>query len=341
MQYKENVSLKDHSTMRLGGVAKYLSEVTSIEEVKEAVNWCKAKGVENIIMIGQGSNIIWRDEGYDGLVLINKIKGFELQPNIEQTYLTVGSGEVWDSVVERTVEAGLSGIETLSLIPGLAGATPVQNVGAYGKEIAECLILVQAYDRQKDAMVTIPNSECNFGYRTSRFKTNDKDRFLITSLTLSLNKSHIRPPFYASLENYLSERGITDYSPANIRRAVIDIRQSKLPDPAKVANCGSFFANPIIPRYQLEEIRERFADIKYWDVGDEKVKISAAWLLDYLGLKGYHEPNTGMAIWQNQPLVLVNEKAKNTASLIAFRDAIKQSVKNKFGIDLEQEPEII
>lgn len=327
--------------MRLGGSARYLTEVKSMADVEAAVAWAKTNNVQKIIMIGQGSNIVWRDEGYDGLVLVNKIMGFELQPNDEHTFLTVGAGEVWDNVVERTVAQGLSGIENLSLIPGLAGATPVQNVGAYGREISDVLVCVQAYDRVEQKMITIPKAECGFGYRTSRFKTNDKERFLITSVTISLTKTKQMPPFYASLARYLEENKITDYSPANIRKAVIAIRNSKLPDPAKVANCGSFFANPIIPRYQLEELKETYPGIMYWDVGDDKVKISAAWLLEYLGLKGYHEPNTGMAIWDNQPLVFVNEKAPNTAALLAFRNAILDSVEKKFGIKLEQEPELI
>lgn len=341
MQPKENVSLSQHSTMRLGGKARYLIDITSVEELKTAVAWAEANSVQNIIMIGSGSNIVWSDQGYGGLVLVNKITGFSLQPQDDRTYLTVGAGENWDSVVARTVEQGLSGIEQLSLIPGKAGATPVQNVGAYGREISDVLVCVQAYDRQQKQMVTIPKIECEFGYRASRFKGKDKDRFLITSITLSLGKTPPAPPFYASLQNYLTENNITDYTPTNIRQAVIDIRNSKLPDPTKVANCGSFFANPFIPRMQLEELKEQFPGIVYWDVSDDTVKVSAAWCIEYLGLKGYHEPNTGMAIWDKQPLVLVNERAQNTASLIAFRDAIVKAVKDKFDIDLIQEPEII
>lgn len=341
MKPLENVLLSAFSTMRLGGPARYLAEVRTLAEVETAVAWAEANQVKDIIMIGVGSNIVWGDKGYPGLVLVNKISGFELQPQDEHTFLTVGAGEPWDSVVARTVDQGLSGIEQLSLIPGLAGATPVQNVGAYGREIADVLVCVQAYDRTEKNMITIPKIECGFGYRTSRFKTTDKGRFLITSITLSLTKNPPSPPFYASLQSYLTEHKIAEYTSANIRQAVITIRSSKLPDPALVANNGSFFANPFIPRMHLEDLKERFPGIIYWDVSDDTVKVSAAWLIEYLGLKGYHEPNTGMAIWDKQPLVLVNEHAKNTASLIAFRDAILEAVEKKFDIKLEQEPELI
>lgn len=341
MKPQENVSLKNYSTMRLGGNARYLTEVSSNAELETAINWAEQAGIANIIMIGVGSNIVWSDQGYDGLVIVNRIQGFELQPQGDHTFLTAGAGEVWDSVVERTVKEGLSGIENLSLIPGTTGATPVQNVGAYGKEISDVFVCLQAYDRELKKFVTIPKIECGFGYRTSKFKTTERGRFLISSITLSLTPTKPMPPFYASLERYLTENKITDYTPESIRQAVIAVRNSKLPDPAKVANCGSFFANPIIPRYQVEDLKEKFPGIMYWDKGDDKVKISAAWLLEYLGLKGYHEPVTGMATWDNQPLVFVNEKAKNTASLIAFRDAIVQAVDQKFGIQLEQEPELI
>lgn len=341
MNPQENVSLSEHSTMRLGGNARYLLDISSVSEIEPALAWAESKGVKNIIMIGSGSNIVWGDPGYDGLVLVNKIMGFDLQPQDEHTYVTIGAGENWDSVVARVVEKDLSGIEQLSLIPGLAGATPVQNVGAYGREISDVLVCVQAYDRTEKRMVTLPKIECDFGYRTSRFKTKDRGRFLITSITLSLGRTPPMPPFYASLQNYLTEHQVTEYTSAAIREAVIAIRSSKLPDPAKVANCGSFFANPFIPRMQLEELKEQFPSIVYWDVSDDTVKVSAAWCIEYLGLKGYHEPNTGMAIWDKQPLVLVNERAQNTASLLAFRDAIVAAVKRKFDIQLEQEPELI
>jgi UDP-N-acetylmuramate dehydrogenase len=335
-----DVSLKDYSTMRLGGPAKYLMDITTPSQIGQALDWAQAQNLP-VVMIGGGSNIIWPDSGYPGLVLVNKIAGYELQDQGDHGFITVGAGENWDSVVRRSVEAGLSGIEGLSLIPGTTGATPIQNVGAYGTEIAKSLVCVQAYDRTEKKMLVLDKTDCGFGYRTSRFKTTDKGRFFITSITLSLTKTPPFPPFYATVANYLEQNKISRPTSLQIREAVIAIRSSKLPDPAVVANCGSFFHNPVIPMFQFEELREKYPSIAHWQTDDGEAKVSAGWMLEKLGLKGYHEPNTGMAIWDKQALVFVNEKATSTAQLLAFRDAIAASVKKKFGIDLVQEPELI
>lgn len=340
MKPLENVPLSAYSTMRLGGPARYLLEIHSALEIEAAVSWAEEQNLP-LIMIGGGSNIIWSDAGYEGLVLVNKISGYEVQDQTSQVFITVGSGEPWDSVVVRTVAEGLSGIEQLSLIPGTTGATPIQNVGAYGREIADVLVCVQAYDRTEKKMVVVPKIDCGFAYRTSRFKAVDKGRFLITSVTLALVRTSPFPPYYATVETYLREHDIKRPSSAQIREAVVAIRSSKLPDPAIVANCGSFFHNPIIPIDQLDELRDQYPSITYWPTNEGQAKVSAAWLLERLGLKGYHEPSTGMAIWDKQALVFVNERAPNTAALLAFRDAISAAVQKKFGIILEQEPELI
>lgn len=335
-----NVSLKNHSTMRLGGNAAFLLEITAASQIGPAIAWADERTLP-IIMIGGGSNIVWNDAGFNGLVLVNKIAGFEVQHQGDQTFITVGAGEPWDSVVARTILEELSGLEQLSLIPGTAGGTPVQNVGAYGREVSDVLVCVQAYDRQDKKVIVIPKIDCGFGYRTSRFKTTDKERFFITSITYALTKNPPMPPFYDSLQKYLRENNISHPTSAQIRDGVIAIRSSKLPDPRIVANCGSFFSNPIVDTDELYELQTKFPAIKFWLTDEGRAKISAGWLLEQLNLKGYHEPNTGMAIWENQALVMVNEKAPNTASLIAFRDAIVKSVKERYGITLEQEPELI
>lgn len=326
--------------MRLGGTASFLLDITSPTQIGKAIEWADSQNLP-VIMIGGGSNIIWNDAGYAGLVLVNKIPGYDVQHQGEQSFITVGAGEPWDSVVARSILEELSGLEQLSLIPGTAGATPIQNVGAYGREISDVFVCVQAYDRQEKKIVVIPKIDCGFGYRTSRFKTTDKGRFFITSVTYALTKNKPMPPYYSALENYLQEHEIKQPTSAQIREAVIAIRNSKLPDPALVANCGSFFANPIIGAEQFASLIEKFPDIHHWPMNDGKTKIAAGYLLEQLGLKGYKEPNTGMSIWDKQALVLVNESAPNTASLIAFRDAIIDAVKNKYGLTLEQEPELI
>lgn len=341
MNVLENVSLTAYSTMGLGGTAAYLVEVTSRMEVLEALSWAGTRKLP-AVMIGGGSNIIWSDDGFPGLVLVDKIMGYQaFEEDETNVYLTLGSGEPWDSVVERSVAAGLTGIEALSLIPGTAGATPIQNVGGYGQEISQTLTTVEAFDTQAGDFVVIPGSDCGFSYRNSRFKGEDHGRFFITSLTLHLQKGNPSPPFYSSVQAFLEEQGITEYTPAVIREAVVAIRTRKLPDPANVHNTGSFFANPVVAETRLFDLQQRFENLPHWPAGEGKAKLSAAWLIEQSGFKDYHDPETGMATWPRQPLVLVNEKAKSTADLLKFKQKITDAVKAKFDITLEQEPELI
>lgn len=327
--------------MGLGGPAAHLAEVSTKAEVKEAMSWAAERKLP-AIMIGRGSNIIWSDEGFPGLVLVDKIPGYEAYEEDEtNTYLTIGSGENWDSVVERSVAAGLTGIESLSLIPGTAGATPVQNVGAYGQEISQTLTTLEALDAKTGEFVTLQGADCGFAYRNSRFKNADRGRFYITSITLHLRKGNPLPPFYGALQNYLQENRIKDFTPASIRQAVISIRSSKLPDPANVRNTGSFFANPIIDNSQFITLSDTFTNMPHWPSGDSATKLSAAWLIEQAGFKDYHDKETGMATWPKQALVLVNEQAKSTADVLAFKKKIVDAVQQKFGITLQQEPELL
>lgn len=342
MDFLPNVSLAEHSTMRLGGAAAYACDVHDRLELKEAIAWAQEHNLP-LMMIGGGSNIIWRDEGFPGLVMVNKILRFEMFAEDDLNYyFTIGAGENWDSVVERTVQAGCTGIEALSLIPGTAGATPVQNVGAYGQEIADTLVTVEAYDSEAGDFITIPAMDCGFGYRTSRFKTTDRGRFFITGLSLHLTQGNPEPPFYGSVQQYFDEHGISDITPQALRDAVIDIRSHKLPDPAKVANNGSFFANPVVSEGTLAQIAANYGEVPHWPTKDDNgVKIPAAWLIEQAGFKNFHDEATGMATWPTQPLVLVNEHATSTAALETFKQRILDTVKEKFDITLVQEPELI
>jgi UDP-N-acetylmuramate dehydrogenase len=342
MTIRENVVLADYSTMRLGGVAAFLCEVSDRMEVLEALSWAQTKTLP-VIMIGSGSNLVWRDEGFPGLVIVNKILRYEaFVEDDHNTYITVGAGEVWDSVVERSVQADLSGIEALSLIPGTAGATPIQNVGAYGQEIAQTLVTVEAFDVSIKDFVTLSASDCGFGYRTSRFKTTDHGRFYITALTLHLLKGNPEPPYYDAVQSYFTEHGMREITPAVMRQAVIAIRTAKLPDPAVVNNVGSFFANPVISQGELQQIQaDMGAELPYWTIADNQVKLPAAWLIEAAGFKGFHDQKSGMATWPAQPLVLVNEHARTTADLLAFKQKIVAAVEAKFHITLVQEPELL
>ena len=340
MALQENVSLIGYSTMRLGGSARYLAEVSSVLEIQQLYNWAQPQGLP-VIMIGRGSNIIWRDEGFNGLILVNKIMGREvLSEDKHAATVKIGAGENWDKAVEWTVDKKLTGIEYMSLIPGTAGAAPVQNVGAYGGELAYTLLELEAFDAKFNSLVKLQNHECNFSYRSSRFKTTEHGRFFITSITLNLRKTNPVPPFYESLQAYLDQNGIDKYTPKTIRQAVIDIRSNKLPDPEKIANNGSFFTNPLVDSATYERLKQAYPDIKAWPASD-KFKIAAGWVVEKAGFKGVYDQQTGMATWPNQALVLVNQNARHTADLLAFKQKIVDKVQQMFGITLEQEPELL
>ncbi|MEK7095918.1 MAG: UDP-N-acetylmuramate dehydrogenase [Patescibacteria group bacterium] len=340
MHIQDNVSLRDYSTMGLGGKARFFSEARNEDDLKKLVDWANKQSLP-MIVVGEGSNIVWRDEGFKGLLIANRIAGRGvLDQDGHGVTIRIGAGEDWDEIVEWTVKKSLSGIEFLSAIPGRTGAAPVQNIGAYGAEIAQTLVELTALDTQTGDYIVIKNKACGFAYRTSRFKTSDKGRFIITLITLRLSKTPPAPPFYESLEKYLAQHKIKDYNPRTIREAVIAIRAIKLPSPAKVANNGSFFTNPVIGKEEFEILQQKYPDIKGWPHGN-RVKVSAGWLLEEAGFKGVHDKQTGMATWPAQALVLINEHARNTADLLNFKQKIQTKVHQLFGIVLEQEPELL
>jgi len=323
--------------MRLGGTARYVCTIVSEADLLEALEFANKNNLPHRI-IGSGSNIYWSDDGFDGLVIVNNIVSVTFH---DDTTVTFGSGHEWDDAVRITTEKNLSGLETLSLIPGTVGATPVQNVGAYGQEIANVMKELRAYDTSTKEFVTIPASECNFGYRTSRFKTTDAGRFIITSVTFKLSKQQPTPPFYESLQAYLDANNITDYSPTSLRNAVIAVRSSKLPDPSQTANNGSFFANPIVSKEQYDTIISNYPDLKAWSLPDGTYKLAAGWLIEKAGFSSIKDNETGMATWPGQNLVIVNENATSTEQLNKFKQKIVSKVQELFGVTLEQEPELI
>lgn len=342
MNIKENVALSAYSTMRLGGNANYLAQVHDKQELSQLMSWANSRGLSTII-IGSGSNIIWPDDGFNGLVIVNRILGFE-QTKIDETesYFTIGAGEIWDKIVEQTVSLGFCSIAQLSMIPGTVGGTPVQNVGAYGQEIKNVFVSLEAFDKQLNKYVNLSNDECSFGYRTSRFKTSDKNRFIITSVKLRLSRICQVPPLYKPLQEYLSKNHITSYTPESIRQAVIAIRSNKLPDPTKVANCGSFFSNPIITAEQQIKLVSKFPGIPTWKLSDGKYKVSAAWLIEQAGFpKGYIDSDTGMGLWHKQALVVINDHSSSTHDLLLFKQKLTDTVYNKFELALELEPVLI
>lgn len=338
MQIQTGVSLKDYSTMRLGDTAEALVEVHSKQELQEAVQWAHSKNVP-ILPLGGGSNVIFSD-GYHGLVIVNKISGYEVVAD-DATSMTirVGAGEIWDNVVARSVADNLHGIELLSAIPGTAGATPVQNVGAYGADVAETFVELEAYDLKTNTFVVLDKAACQFRYRRSMFKEPENKHYIIANLTLRLLKTNPQPPFYASLQHYLDKHNITTYTPQTIREAVVAVRANKLPDPSKVANTGSFFRNPIVSADEAQKILDKFPEAQHWRLKSGKIKFPAGWLIERAGLRGYKAH--GMRTYERHALVLINDNAKSYADLLAFKTEIITKVRDTFGITLEQEPELL
>lgn len=290
-----------------------------------------------IFVLGGGSNVITHDEVFEGIVLLNKIKGFEvISETDETTDVKIGAGEVWDEVVEKAIELGLQGIEAMSGIPGTAGAAPVQNVGAYGQEIADTLISLEAYDSKTDTIVTISADECDFSYRNSIFRDKEKGRYCILNITLQLNKAEPKPPYYASLQKYIDENDIREVNLSVIRVAVLNIRSEKLPDPAELPSAGSFFKNALVEKWKLEELQKEYSDIPNYAMSDGRYKIPTGWLIDKAGLRGYR--SHGMRVYEKNALVLVNDSATGYDDLAAIREEIVQIVFDKFGIKIEQEP---
>lgn len=322
--------------MRLGGKARYLAEVKSPDDLTAAYNFVDEKNLP-VFVLGGGSNTIARDGDFDGVVLLNKITGIEvLSEDDKSTIIRCGSGEILDDLVDFTVAHGLTGIESMSLIPGTVGGAVIQNAGAYGQDLSQVLTKVSAYDVQKRQFVELDRESLDFSYRQSIFNSSDSGRFFITSIEIELHQGEIVGDLYRSLQGYLDEHQAADRQPATIRQAVIDIRSDKLPDPATEPSAGSFFHNVTIDDSRADELRTEYPDIPIFRMNDKNV-LSAGWLIEQCGLKG--KTLHGMRISDKAALVLINDSATSYADLDAARSEIMSAVRDKFGFVLEQEPE--
>jgi len=322
--------------MKIGGNARFLTEVHSPDEVAKVYRNAKVQKLP-VFILGGGSNVVAKDEGFNGIIIRMRITGFEvIADDSNSTTIRIGAGENWDSVVKRTVDMRLGGIEAMSAIPGTAGATPIQNVGAYGQEIADTLQSLEAYDNQTDTFVTLQRADCGFAYRDSIFRNQSSGRYVITSITLKLSKNLPQPPFYDSLQKYLDKHGIKIYTVDVIRDSVVKIRAEVLPDPNILPNCGSFFKNAVVEKWQLDDLRKISPDIPIHELGDGRYKISTGWLIENVGLKG--DLIHGIRIYDKNAIILVNESAKSYSDLANARDQIIGKVRDKFRIQIQQEP---
>lgn len=331
MKIRENVPISRLTTMKLGGPARFVIEIREESEIPEAYAFAKERDLP-VYILGEGSNIVGRDGGYDGVILVNKLLGMgEVAPEKDgKIQLWAASGEILDDFVRYSTKYGWSGIECLSAVPGTVGAAPVQNVGAYGQDISQTLVSVDAYDTKTEKMVNLPAKKLDLSYRHSIFNSGDEiGRYFITKITVELEKKELKPPFYNSLQKYLDDNNIDEYTPENLRKAVHAVR-TKLPNPEFIASSGSFFKNVYLD--PEESLKAEKKGIPVWEGG----KVPSGWLLENAGLKG--KLIHGMRVWETASLVLVNESAKNYSDLDAARKEIIKTVEDKFGYTLEQEP---
>ena len=336
MDIHTNIPLKNYTTMNLGGNARFMTEAHSAQDVATIFQKAKEQSLP-IFILGGGSNVVATDDGFNGIVIRIRIPGFEIISEDDSSItIRIGAGENWDSVVARAVDMQLSGIEAMSAIPGTAGAGPVQNVGAYGQEIADTLQSLEAFDSKTGQFVTLTNEDCKFSYRDSIFRNSEKNRYVITYINLKLSKNLPQPPFYDSLQKYLDEKMITIYTHKNIRDAVIEIRKNKLPDPEIMPNSGSFFKNAIVEDWQLNQLKSIDPGVPLYDMGDGKYKVPSGWLIEQTGLKG--QIINGIRIYDRNALVLVNESATSYSDLELAKNTIIGKVRDKFGIQISQEP---
>lgn len=328
--------ISELTTMRIGGPARYVAEMEQIDDLRKIYEFAKERNLPVWVM-GEGANTIGRDDGFDGVIALNKLQGVEIVAEDEDSMTLRGmAGENWDRFVELTTARGLSGIEALSKIPGSLGAAPVQNIGAYGQDLAQVVESVEAFDTTTYEVVTIPKEKMNFGYRSTRFNNGkDAGRFVIVSVTLKLAKNKtLSAPFYATLQRYIDAHGVTDFSPQSIRQIVSKIRASKLPDPKFVASSGSFFKNIYLGKEEAEEAEQK--GISLWRNEDGSGKINAGWLIEQCGLKG--KEMFGFRVSKKAALVLINESATSYEELNQARTMIRKKVQEKFGYELQQEP---
>lgn len=344
IKIQENIPLAPLTTIQLGGPARYFVECRSTEEVIEALDFA-AKNKLEIHILGGGSNTVFSDEGFSGLVLKIGLKGISVEEKGSEVLVKVAAGENWDEFVQFCIKRGLTGVECLSGIPGLVGATPIQNVGAYGQEVKDTILKVRALNRETMQVVEFNNQECQFSYRQSRFKKGDKGKYIILAVVYRLKKNTKPIIKYKELQNYLQ----ANTSLEMVRLAVLALRRKKSmlvdkTDPNS-RSVGSFFINPIIEKSEFLELKKRWqesgggSEIPNFKVA-EKIKLSAAWLIEHSGFyKGYKK--NGVGISTNHALALVNYGGGSAKELLSLASEIEKAVYNRFGIRLEREPECV
>lgn len=349
MQIQENISLKRYNTFGIDASARFFSSFSTTDELEELLTQHNTPATKHKLILGGGSNILFT-ENFNGLVLKNDLKGTDLIKEDEHHYyLKVAAGENWHRLVMYCIERNFAGLENLSLIPGNVGASPMQNIGAYGVEIKDLFESLEAYHINDKKAVIFTNNDCEFGYRESVFKRKYKGEFVILNVTYRLNKIPVFNTSYGAIEQELEKMKVNELSIKAISQAVINIRSSKLPDPKEIGNAGSFFKNPQIPTADYEALKNEYPSIPGYSSenshylpgtqGGSFTKVAAGWLIEQCGWKGYREGDAGCHA--KQALVLVNYGHAKGNEIYALSEKIIESVKSKFGIVLEREVNII
>jgi UDP-N-acetylmuramate dehydrogenase len=324
--------LKNFNSFQTEANAKLFCEPDTIEEIKACL---REYPNENKLLIGKGCNLFFTRD-FDGLVIKNNLKGIRVQKMGEnEILLEAMGGEDWDSLVEHCVKNGYAGLENLSLIPGTVGASPVQNIGAYGTEVKDCITEIKAIDTHTLETITLSNEQCRFGYRESVFK--HERNYMIISVTFKLKRHYTYRSVYPELTKEL--QGICVPNIQDVRQAVIAIRKRKLPDEKELPNCGSFFKNPYITKEHAEELIKRYPELPLFPGKNNTVKISAAFLIEKSGYKGVRIGNVGT--YPQQPLIIVNYDSANGAYIVGFMQMIQHAVEREFNIKLEPEVRIL
>jgi UDP-N-acetylmuramate dehydrogenase len=338
MQVENNVDLSSYTSFHLTAVSRYFVPVKNLEDLKEGLEESKRKKITSHLILGGGSNILFT-KNFDGIIFKNDFGGIELvEENNEYVYLKAGAGVNWHSLVVFCVERGYAGIENLSLIPGNVGASPMQNIGAYGVEIKDVFHELEAFHLEEQVTQRFNLADCSFGYRESVFKRKYKNQFAIASVTYRLQKKPVYNISYGAIRQELETMGVQDLSIAAISQAVINIRRSKLPDPQEVGNAGSFFKNPQVINAQFEELKKIHPGIVGFPAGEDHTKLAAGWLIEQCGWKGYRKGDAGC--YPKQALVLVNYGNASGEEIYRLSEEIILSVKEKFSVELEREVNI-
>ncbi|MDB5223570.1 MAG: murB [Chitinophagaceae bacterium] len=336
MQVQQNYPLQKYNTFGVQAYAKYFGAFNTIEDLLLLL---KEYSKESTLILGGGSNILFT-KNYDGLILKNEMKSIQtVHEDEDHIYVRAGAGENWHHFVMHCINNNFAGVENLSLIPGNIGASPMQNIGAYGVEIKDVFHSLEAFHLKEKKIVNFTLNDCEFGYRNSVFKKKDKDQFAILNVTYRLNKKPQYNISYGAIKEELEKMEAGELSIQAISQAVINIRTSKLPDPNIIGNAGSFFKNPEVPGHEFHELKRIHPNIVGYNLKDGGVKLAAAWLIEQCGWKGFRRGDAGCH--EKQALVLVNYGNASGKQIYDLGKEIKQSVKEKFAVELENEVNII